>query len=244
MHTRRAATSERTTRGMSAAALCYAPADELRSALAHLVRHRVTTRSTPTSGAGEPEGAQAWAEDRAIVASALAGDALANERLFARLGCVPRIVAAIDARAGGPLSHGELSDLAQDVYLLVWRKRSAFDGRASLESWIYGIARFEYLNALRRRKRTREVDDQTPARAEGLDDDLPLEPEALRAALDALDPEEAEAVRLHHYEDLSFPDAAARAGVALGTLKNRYYRALERLRARLAAARRAGGKDR
>lgn len=198
--------------------------------------------STPEGGGTNP--AQAWSQDRDLVASALSGDPLANQRLFARLACVPRIVAAIDARAGGPLSHGELSDLAQDVYLLVWRKREAFDGRASLESWIYGIARFEYLNSLRRRRRTSEVDADTQAPPEGLDDDLPLEPEALRAALDDLDPKEAEAVRLHHYEDLSFPDAAARAGVALGTLKNRYYRALERLRARLAAARRAGGKGR
>jgi RNA polymerase sigma-70 factor, ECF subfamily len=62
------------------------------------------------------------------------------------------------AAAGVPESR--LEDAAQDVFIIVHGKLSAFEGRSKLTTWLYGIARHVALDHLRRlaRERRRERD--------------------------------------------------------------------------------------
>lgn len=159
-----------------------------------------------------------------------------------RLDCVPRIIAARNRSLGRPLDASELEDVAQDTLSVLWRKLPEFQGRSSLETWIYQIAVFEHLNAVRRRsRRWREqhpsepleslVDGERSARgpaAEDLDDYADL-----YAALEQLAPDECRIVRAKHFDDRSFAAIARDIGIAEGTAKTRYYRGVRRLQALL-----------
>ena len=51
----------------------------------------------------------------------------------------------------------------------------------------------------------------------------------VRRAIDALDPEDAELVRLQHFEDLTHAQIAERLGIPVGTVKSRSFRVHRRL---------------
>src|SRR5882757_6447641 len=50
-------------------------------------------------------------------------------------------------------------DVTQDVFIKVWRALPAFDGRASLSTWIYTIARNASLSSLRARRPQSSLSD-------------------------------------------------------------------------------------
>src|SRR3954470_5577113 len=50
-------------------------------------------------------------------------------------------------------STQDAEDLLQETLLAAWRSLEAFEGRASLRSWLYRIATNRCLNALRARSR-------------------------------------------------------------------------------------------
>ncbi|TLY49213.1 MAG: sigma-70 family RNA polymerase sigma factor, partial [Gammaproteobacteria bacterium] len=50
-------------------------------------------------------------------------------------------------------------DVTQDVFIKVWRALPGFDGRASLSTWIYAIARNASLSALRARRPQSSLSD-------------------------------------------------------------------------------------
>jgi RNA polymerase sigma-70 factor (ECF subfamily) len=171
-----------------------------------------------------PDGVQ----DLELVRLALRARPLEQARLIERMMCVPSILNAINARMGWPLSEDELADTAQNTATLVWRKLPTFNGTSLLETWFYGIARFEILNALRhKRLRTADpIDDEISSVRE---EDPDVDVERIRAALDRLEDEQAQIVRLHHFDDLTLDQCAAHLGISLSATKRRYYRAVERL---------------
>ena len=50
-------------------------------------------------------------------------------------------------------------DVTQEVFIKVWRALSRFDGRASMSTWIYTIARNTSLSALRTRRPQSSLSD-------------------------------------------------------------------------------------
>jgi len=129
-----------------------------------------------TMGVGEmPLEAQALTAtgpERELVASCRAGDAAA----FARLVKVhERMVFNLAARLLG--DSEEARDVAQEVFLQVYRMLGRFEARSSLKTWIYRIAVNQCHNRRRfwhRRRRDRE---------EALDEGLPraYTPEVFKA---------------------------------------------------------------
>src|SRR3954470_6695836 len=45
--------------------------------------------------------------------------------------------------------RGRAQDVTQDIFLKLWRALPSYDGRASLSTWLYTIARNTCLNAVR-----------------------------------------------------------------------------------------------
>jgi RNA polymerase sigma-70 factor (ECF subfamily) len=179
------------------------------------------------------------ARDLALVRDALAHAAVAVRALAERLQCVPRIMAAQNARLGRPLSEHDLADVAQDTMLVLLRKLHEFTGQAALEAWVFRICCLELMNAVRRRRRQMpNIDLEIEPRS---DDAATREwhrlvaREALDTAIDRIGGVEAEALRLKHYEGLTFEELAARAGISVTGIKARYYRGLARLEAIVAA---------
>lgn len=160
-----------------------------------------------------------------------------------RMGCVPRFLSSRNARMGRPLSQTELQDVTQEVLTIVWRKLASFEGKSSLETWVYRICAFEFSNALRRHRRREtgvthdeEVLLQVPEETAEPVGDV----EALREELDRLQDDEADIIRLKHYDDLTFAEIGERLGLSDNTAKTRYYRGLRRLKDALS---RRGGID-
>ncbi len=186
--------------------------------------------------ATEPSGARpgtppkaGHADDRRLVEAALGGDAQGLDRLIQRLACVPRFLAALDRRTASPLGSQALSDVAQDVLAIVWRRLPDFRGDASLETWTFRVCDLELRNAQRRARRSTlsitEVAEPEAATIQGL-----FDAEQMVSGLATLAPEESAVIRLKHYEGLTFDEIARTLGLSPNTAKTRYYRGLEALR--------------
>ncbi len=135
------------------------------------------------------------------------------------------------------LLHGDdarADDLAQETFLLAWRKLDQFRGEARFSTWLHRIAYSCFLQA--RRKRSAAADD-----VDGDAPDLPISP---RNAADLrLDVERAmrrlsateQEVLLHVVQlGLSHEEAAYVLAMPLGTVKSHMNRGKARLRALLA----------
>ena len=136
------------------------------------------------------------------------------------------------------VSQQVAEELAQETFLMVWRKANQFDPmRASAGAWIYTIARNLRVDLLRRE---RHPDDgrigEAPSAQRTPEDELKvLEAERrLRGAIDNLPREQAEVVRLSYFEDQTHPEIADRLGLPLGTVKSRIRLASTQLRSTLA----------
>jgi len=130
-------------------------------------------------------------------------------------------------------------DVAQEVFIRVWRALPSFDARASLSTWIYTIARNTSLSALRARHR------EVPLEATALEATAAAEfaeSSAERAALarlvDQLPDRQRQVVLLYYLQEQSHEEVASMLAMPVGTVKTLLHRA----RARLTAA--AGGSDR
>lgn len=124
----------------------------------------------------------------------------------------------------------DAEDAAQESLVRVWRALAGFDGRASLSTWIYTIARNRCLSALERRREhgslsdvevELETDAQHHAAAPETRDHLEL----LRELVDALPQRYRSTLTLFYYEDRSVSEVAQMLGVPEGTVKTNLFRA-------------------
>lgn len=102
-------------------------------------------------------------------------------------------------------SFTDAEDLTQETYLRAWRARDRFEARASLRTWLYGIATHACLDHLKRRERR-----TIPAGhlSDPLEDDLRIQPYPDRLLVGDGDP--AEAVTRRECTGLLFVAALAR----------------------------------
>jgi RNA polymerase sigma-70 factor (ECF subfamily) len=142
----------------------------------------------------------------------------------------------------------EARDVAQEVFLQVYRTLGRFEGRSSLKTWIYRIVVNQCHNRRRfwhRHGRDREetLDEALPAPpAAGTGTAMPNPYEqtrrrerarAVQQALLGLRFEQRAVVLLREIEGLSGEEVAAALGIPEGTVKSRLSRAREALRGKL-----------
>ncbi|MDF1799409.1 MAG: sigma-70 family RNA polymerase sigma factor [Planctomycetota bacterium] len=186
--------------------------------------------------------------DGVLAAEALDGDALARAEVERRLGCVPRFLGFRNKRSGRPFGHEELSDLAQDVFVLIWSKLGGFEGRSKLETWVYRICAYEFLNALRRKQRqnARTADLGPDASMDDMAQPASKQPdpshfEGLHKAMGQLPADEERVLSMKHYDDLTFAEIGQALGLSTSGAKHQYYKAMEHLTRLLRANR--GSRD-
>ena len=133
------------------------------------------------------------------------------------------------------LGVGGAADAAQEVFIAAWQGRARFDpSRASLASWLLGIARHKVVDALRAQGRRPEpvADTETaPATEPGVDDEIAGRLLVLDA-LDALDERPRQVLALTLFEGRTNQQVADRLQIPVGTVKSDIRRGLQRLRAR------------
>src|SRR5262245_66248386 len=148
------------------------------------------------------------------------------------LGLVPNLRAFAVSLCG---NIERADDLVQETLLKAWNNIDDFQEGTNLRAWLFTILRNTYFSDCRRRRR--EVEDRDGIKAA----DLSVHPEQpghldmqdFRKALDALPPDQREALVLVGAAGFSYEDAAAISGCAVGTIKSRVNRARSKLSALL-----------
>jgi RNA polymerase sigma-70 factor, ECF subfamily len=145
----------------------------------------------------------------------------------------------------------EAEDLAQEVFLRVYRNRKKYSPQAKFSTWLFTIANNLALNALRNRSRKPVVPldpgESGPMGArpeEQLARDLGPTPsfglrqaelaDRIRTALETLNERQKMAVVLNKYEDMNYADIAEVMGLTTKAVKSLLSRARARLREALA----------
>lgn len=126
-------------------------------------------------------------------------------------------------------------DLFGETLLIAWRRVDDLpDEPVEARMWLFGLARGTLLNYARGQRRRLALADkvrthmssQTTAPAANAGDEV-------RDAIERLQPELAEIVRLIHWDGFTLAEAATITGVPAPTLRSRYARAKNDLRAAL-----------
>jgi RNA polymerase sigma-70 factor (ECF subfamily) len=146
-------------------------------------------------------------------------------------------------------TYDEAEDLAQEIFLKVFRSLGTFDRRANFQTWLISVSRNLCIDRYRSGRRdrevfAREVDAATvQAEAAGLSPHARIELQdrvgVLREALRELSPALRTAVLLRDIHELSYREIADQLGIAEGTVKSRINRGraelarqIERVRAK------------
>lgn len=131
------------------------------------------------------------------------------------------------ARQGVPAAA--LEDAVQEVFMVTHRQWGAWDGRASIRAYLFGIARRVAATSRRTQQRQRNKLDALPSHSpeSGLDDqfDDRQRLDHLAAAIERLDPERRDVFVLSDIEGLSAPEIADALGCKLNTVYSRLRRA-------------------
>jgi RNA polymerase sigma-70 factor (ECF subfamily) len=132
-------------------------------------------------------------------------------------------------------------DVAQEVFVKLWRALPKYDGRAQLSTWIYAITRNAAISALRGRRRSVSTSDpsvleevEAIAATPAAEDDP-----ALWREVGALPEKQRQAVILYYQDERTVEEVAEMMGMPVNTVKTHLHRA----RASLAAALSATGRE-
>jgi RNA polymerase sigma-70 factor (ECF subfamily) len=176
--------------------------------------------------------------DADLVKAAAGGDADAFETLVRRY--QGRIIGLARSLTG---NAGEAEDLAQEVFVRVYRSLGKFRGESLFKTWLYTVAINVARSQYSRRMRQQPVWGDS-----GADETKPFDPpdatadvestlvrrEAIERALADLPEDLREAVTLRDVHGLEYRDIAETTGAPIGTVESRIFRARQRLRRALA----------
>jgi len=138
-------------------------------------------------------------------------------------------------------------ELAQEVFLRVYRSRESYEPTAKFTTWLFRIATHLALNSLRDGKHrrfeerldddspdtpVRQVSDQRPSVEQTMVYQARLE--EVRRAVAMLPEKQRAAVLMHKYEEMEYSQIAKVLNCSESAIKSLLFRAYETLRARLA----------
>jgi RNA polymerase sigma-70 factor (ECF subfamily) len=135
---------------------------------------------------------------------------------------------------------GDAADVAQEIFLKVFRNINGFKGESSLKTWIFRIAFSEILNRLRWWKRryrqstvSLDVDHSGNGNGYHVSDSRPTpeqaleskeREEAIQKALSKLSGDHRSIIILRDIEGFSYGEIADVLGISIGTVKSRLAR--------------------
>ncbi len=136
------------------------------------------------------------------------------------------------------VDDGQSQEVAQDVFLEVWRSASRFNAaRGSATSWIMMMAHARAVDRVRASQASRDRDLRIAARDREVHFDpvseageLSIESARVTVALARLTAIQRDAISMTYFDGLTGPELAARLDIPVSTLKSRLREALIRLR--------------
>lgn len=134
----------------------------------------------------------------------------------------------------------ECEDLAQDVFLKVFRKLHTFQGDSQFFTWLYRIAvnaATDHLSKASSRRLRLVEDDASLDTGGDRDEQSPAAPlmtaelaAVTRSIVDSLPEKFRTILVLREFEDLSYTEIAAVLQIQLGTVESRLFRARQRFK--------------
>lgn len=195
-----------------------------------------------TAGLAEAQGAEAGhlMDDAQLIPLAARGDRGAFQVLVERHRA---LVYRVAYQYAG--NHHDAEDIAQDVFVKVFRSLDRFRQDAQFTSWLYRIAMNACVDHSRRRNPAEPSDegDELLLANPTSDPDPEVRAyageigEAVQAAVDRLPPRQKLIFVMRHFEDLKLTEIAKALGLAEGTVKRQLHAAVHRLRRLLRDAR-------
>ena len=197
----------------------------------------------PSSEASEPALRVAEPPDDELVQRVAAGDSGAFDELVHRY--QDKVYGFCLRMLDDP---SEAEDVAQDVFLTLYRHADRFRGESQFSTWLFRIAKNQSLNRIkylerRGRQARRALGDAQEDRVASIREREDRRPDALvegeqRAALvqqaiAALGEEHRVVLVLRDLEDLSYDEISAITGLPIGTVKSRIHRGRTALAERL-----------
>jgi RNA polymerase sigma-70 factor (ECF subfamily) len=189
---------------------------------------------------GDQRRSEEDAEDLRLMRLVARGDTSAFEEVIERH---QALVAGTAARMLG--SNSDVEDIAQQVFIRVWKSAHRYVPRAKFTTWLLKITRNLVFNELRRAKRRAQVPLQSDPSAE----EIPLKDEtnpapdaslledelqrAIEAAITQLPESQRMALVLRRYEQLSYEQIAEVLDLSVPAVKSVLFRARTELRSRL-----------
>ncbi|MBZ9760606.1 sigma-70 family RNA polymerase sigma factor [Mesorhizobium sp. CA8] len=174
--------------------------------------------------------------DRALVDRVAKGDRAAVRLLFMRHHA--RIYRFVARQTGSEMMA---DDIANEVFLELWKQAPGFEGRSEVSTWLLGIARFKALSMLRKRKEDWIDDDDAAQVPDGADTPEVVtmkedKAAALRRFVDALAEEHRTVIDLAYYHGQSVSEIGEVLGIPVATVKTRMFYARKKLGEALKAA--------
>ena len=172
------------------------------------------------------------ADDDALMADAAAGNAEAYAALVRRH---QGAIRAYCVRASGSQSVGD--DVAQDVFLTLWKTRAQYEPRGSFRSYLFTLARNACKNQIRGRARSATLPGELPEIPVDTDPlDEMVRSERRRRVHDCvarLPWAQRDALLLRFTADLEYAEIASIVGKSEATIRSRVFLGLSRLRRQL-----------
>jgi RNA polymerase sigma-70 factor (ECF subfamily) len=129
----------------------------------------------------------------------------------------------------------QLDDLVQETLISLHRKLASYDPARPVMPWLAALARYRWIDHLRRIYRAGEVElaDDVPARDE---ENMMMARMSLERLLAQLSPAQAKAIELVKIEGLSIAEAAQRCGQSEPLVKVNIHRGLKKMAALVESA--------
>lgn len=127
----------------------------------------------------------------------------------------------------GMIQDRELvSELINDVMMIVWQKAAGFRMQSLLSTWIFGIAYRRALDGIRKDKRYRQVLHEVPTQS-AMDNSLneSITVRDLNVCMKVLTPEQLAVAKLTFEFGYSYPEIAEILQIPVNTVKTRMFSA-------------------
>lgn len=171
------------------------------------------------------------ATDQFTIERAIRGDERALRQLWTQHS--PRIDAVVRRLAGDP---DLAADIAQDVWMQIFRALPSFRGDAQFATWAHRIAVNRTLNALRRIRRVEKVETliEDDTIAVEMDGDRRFLADSIEQAMQQLPRGARMVFVLHDVEGYTHEAIAEELGITSGASKSQLFKARAKLRRLLA----------
>ena len=180
----------------------------------------------PVLAEPRPRVSGSLSDDAELIAACRRGEARAMEMLYHQF---KRRVFGMAHRIVGP---NDAEEVAQEVFVRVFRGLAAFRGDSALSTWIYRLTVNASLSHLARRGRRQEVSDDSLAEVAAPPQTTrdPALANRIEVALQALPPGYRAILVLHDVEGLSHEECATILECRVGTCKSQLHKARARMR--------------